>query len=433
MLQQLQLSNYDTKGIFVLEADSGYQMVINRVREMIKLDPDLHVDIIGPNLDQLRTSPRFISGDVFASSRVHYVPIRIIPNALATRYDFAFEAISDALALTSHQKNPDLRYDIVFLNDPMLLRHYKALFFLKAGYKPKYIVHSHFIDNVENPKFPPEASLWLGQCEAAIQADFNFWQCESAMKVFFNSMSLWFNEEIVESVKKKSLPWDDGYSVEEITQKPDMNNVRINIEEFERSVAGKKIIFVPNRIGGQGRSSDYTNCGKFMFEVLPKLRERRDDYVVIAGNPSQKFLNHELEQICGKDGYINLVPDAFNRDEYRYVAARSHLAVGLYDQDSYGGTAARECIELGCLPIWVDCYEYSSIAREASTDGWSYQYMCRPDFKDIVDVTDNALEACSNEEARIAAVNSFRRVIRPRCSFEYSTPVIMKKMKEIVK
>lgn len=433
LLITTQLSNYDTKGKFLIDCDSGWQMSINRTREFLKLDPNLIIDILGPNLDQLRDSPRVVNPDIFATGRVNYIQTKILPNAPATRYDFDFDGVSDALVLAAHKQNPEIRYDAVYVNDPMLLRHFRAAFFLKGGYLPKFFVHSHFIDNPECPKFPKEISLWLGQCEAAIKADFNFWQCESAMNVFFNSMAHWFHEDLVEMVQRKSLPWDDGYSIEEITQKPNMENVRFSVDEFERLTSGKKVIFVPNRVGGMGRSSDYTNVGKFLFEILPELRKRRNDYVVIAGNPNQKFLNHELEQMCGQNGYINLVSDAFNRDEYRFVASRSHIAVGLYDVDPYGGTAARECIELGCLPLWVDCYEYSSIAREASTDGWAYQFMCRPDFSDLVDVTDLALTACDNEEARLAAVNSFRRVIRPRCSFEQTTPEIYRKMCEIAK
>lgn len=433
LLVQTQLSNYDSKGKFTLEADSGWQMTINRARELIKLDEELVIDIMGPNLDQVRTSPRFINPEVFAGGKVNYIQTKIIPNAPATRYDFDFDGVSDALALPAHKMNKDIRYDAVYLNDPMLLRHFRAAFHLKGGYLPKFFVHSHFIDDPKAPKFPTEISLWLGQCEAAIKADFNFWQCESAMNVFFNNMEEWFLPEIVESVRKKSLPWDDGYSISEITMAPKMENLRFNMEEFERATAGKKIVFVPNRIGGMGRSSDYTNCGKFMFEILPELRKQRDDYVVIAGNPNQKFLNHELEQMCGQNGYISIVPDALNRDEYRYVAARSHISLGLYDQDSYGGTAARECIELGTLPVWVDCYEYSSIAREASTDGWAYQYLCRPDFSDLVEIMDRALEACDNEEGRTSAVHSFQRVIRPRCAFENTSLVAYEKMREIAK
>lgn len=446
LLVQTQLSNYDTKGKFILECDSGWQMVMGRVREMLKLNPDLVVDVMGPKLydsyredaSQVITMPKDVNPDMdwhylYAyvdptkedRGRLNYIQHEIIPNALATRYDFNFELLGKLIGLHNHKAHPELKYDAVYINDPMHLRNFKALFMLKAGYRPQFFVHSHFIDNPECPKFPTEASLWLGQCEAAIKADFNFWQCESAMEVFFESMGKQFQPHIVDAVRAKSLPWDDGYSAEEINSPVNEKNLRFDPKRLEAwRKEGKAIIFVPNRIGGRGRSSDYTNCGKFMFELLPELRKRRQDFVVLAGNPSQKFFNHELEQECGPNGYVSLVPDAFNRDEFKCVARNSSIAVGLYDQDSYGGTVARECVELGCLPLWLDNYEYSSIARGG------YPFLAKADFSDLVDVAEFMLKVIHEGDARGAArwLLHLQKVVRERCSYEATTPAAMAKM-----
>lgn len=426
LLIQTQLSNYDTKGNFILECDSGWQMVMGRVREMLKLNPELHIDVMGPLCSHLVTQPEDLNADLFNTGRVQYLPHYIVPNALATRYDFDYDTLGRVLNLAEHKKHPELRYDAVYINDPMHLRTFKALFLLQGGYRPRYYVHSHFIDNPECPKFPEEASLWLGQCEAAIKADFNFWQCESSMNVFFESMAKTFQPDVVEAVKAKSLPWDDGYSQEEITSPPNLKNVRFDSTLFDKWKAeGKSVIFVPNRIGGKGRSSDYTNCGKFMFDVLPKLREQTQDFVVICGNPSQKIFNHELEEWCGKDGYVSLVPDAFNRDEFKVVARKADIAVGLYDQDTYGGTVARELVELGCMPLWLDVNEYSSIAFEAG----GYPYVAKPDWSDLVAVmhalmVTKVVNPVAIDKWRVA----LQRVVRQRCSYEATTSLAMTKM-----
>ena len=448
LLVQTQLSNYDTKGKFILECDSGWQMVMGRVREMLKLNPDLQVDVMGPRLydslderyTQVITAPKEVNPDMDwnylqafvdptkeTRGRLNYIQHEIIPNALATRYDFDFDKLGKFIGLVNHKQHPELKYDAVYINDPMHLRNFRALFFLTAGYTPKFYVHSHFIDNPSVPKFPKEASLWLGQCEAAIRADYNFWQCESAMRVFFDEMKDFFAPTVVDYVRQKSMPWDDGYSSEEINLPVNEDNLRFDPKVFEQWKAqGKRVIFVPNRIGGRGRSSDYTNCGKFMFEILPELRKRRDDFVVLAGNPSQKFFNHELEQECGPNGYVSLVPDAFNRDEFKLVARNSAISVGLYDQDSYGGTVARECIDLGCMPLWLDNFEYSSIAREAG----GYPFVARPDFSNLVDKASFMLEVFRSGDTHGAArwLQLLQRVVRERCSYEATTPEAMKRM-----
>ena len=426
LLVQTQLSNYDASGKFILEADSGWQMTMGRVRQMLKLVPDLHVDVMGPLNTQVITEPLVLNKDLFEEhgDRLRYVPHNIIPNALATRFDFDFKGLSKALYLKQHQQDEDAKYYGVYINDPMHLRNFKALFNVEAKYQPKFFVHSHFIDNPECPKFPTDASLWLGQCEAALRSDYNFWQCESAMNVFFESFAKTYNEQSLNIVKSKSNPWDDGYSSEEMNTKVETKNLRFTPSQFKKLTDNKIVIFVPNRIGGQGRSSDYTNCGKFMFEILPQLRKLRQDYVVIAGNPNQKFTNKELVQQCGQNGYVSLVPDALTRDEFKFVVKNSHISVGLYDQDSYGGTVARECIELGCLPLWIDNYEYSSIAKDAGFD-----MLGKPDFSDIVETTDRLIDSVKSLGSyKNKIVNKLQKVVRSRCSYEETTPVALKKM-----
>jgi hypothetical protein len=426
------LSNYDTKGKFILEADSGYQMVMGRVREMLAKNPELYIDVMLPNEDQLHTQAEDVNEDLWqkhcdeGDNRLRFLHSKIIPNAIATRFDFDWINVVCQLDLGMQKINQKPRYDAVYVNDPMQLRNLKAAFQVVGGYQPKFFVHSHFIDNPSCPKFPKETSMWLGQCEAAIRSDYNFWQCESSMNVFFDEMAQFFMQDVVEYVREKSSPWDDGYSRSEITLAPNMKNVRFDVRKLEEwKKEGKTIIFVPNRIGGRGISSDYTNCGKFMFEFLPELRKKRQDYVVLAGNPSQKFKNSDLEKECGPNGYVNLVPDAFTRDEFKLVASMSDIAVGLYDQDSYGGTAARECIELGCLPLWIDMYEYSLIARKANYS----EHLARADFTDLVQALDNLISfKKARPESATEKITLLKRVVADRCSYESTTPHMMRVM-----
>lgn len=444
LLIQTQLSNYDTDGMFILEADSGWQMVMGRVRQMLKLNSELHITVMGPICDgddrQVITHPRDVNPDLWekyglhGENRLHYYGHKIIANALVTRYDLDWRSLARGLDLNLQKIGSVPKWDAVYINDPMHLRNFKALFFIEGGYQPRFYVHSHFIDNPECPKFPTQASLWLGQCEAAIKADFNFWQCGSSMDVFFESMGKQFHPDVVDSVRAKSLPWDDGYSSEEINTLPNMSNVRFDIGLLEKwKLLNKPIIFVPNRIGGQGRSSDYTNCGKFMFELLPQLHQRRQDFVVIAGNPSQKFSNSELETQCGPFGYVNLVPNALNRDEFKLIARYASIAVGLYDQDSYGGTVARECIELDCWPLWLDRYEYANIAKEAG----GYPYLAK-DWSDIVPVASRLLDQVIHMKTAYTTsfsppprwdwMSNLQRVVWNKCSYEATTLPAMKMM-----
>ena len=438
LLVQTQLSNINYKhNKFDLACDSGWQMVMGRVREMLRLNPDLQVDVMGPKLEQLVDKPTKVNPTldfhylyaycdplVEDRGRLNYIQHEVIPNALATRYDLSFDMLSKIIGIHNHKKHPHLKYDAVYINDPMHLRNLKAMFYLNGGYQPGMYVHSHFVDVPEVPKFPKECSLWLGQCEAALRADYNFWQCESAMLQFFDSMGKWFTQDVVDDVRAKSMPWDDGFSVEEIREPVDMSKVRFTEEEWKAKTQGKFVLFFPNRISPS--SGDYTNGMKFMFELLPKLRERRQDFVVVCGNPNQKFSNAELAEKCGKDGYVQLTEDTFNRDEYKFVGRNSTFALGLYNADAYGGTAARELVELGCYPIWLDNYEYSGISRELG----HWPFMVKTDFSNFVDQVDFAMKVLKDGDARGAArlINALMKINRNRCSYEATTPAAMKRM-----
>lgn len=438
LLCQLQLSNYDTNGNWILECDSGFQMVMGRIREFLKLNPELFIDVIGPKLSTVITHPQKIVPDLFDSGRVKWIEIDIIPNALVTRFDFNFSQIHEALKFQGTAKN--LEYDAVYINDPMQLRNYRVLFFTQAQKMPKFYVHSHFIDNPESPKFPRETSLWMGQIEAATFADYNFWQCESSMNIFFDSMDRFSRGEHVDMIKAKSAPWDDGYSSTEMNIPSNMNNVRFDVEILKKwKQEDKVIVFVPNRIGGRGRSSDYTNCGHFMFDILPQLKnfgvEPHKDYVVLAGNPSQKFSNQELEDECGKNGYVSLVPDTFTRDEFKLIAKYADLGIGIYNVDSFGGTVSRELIELGCRPIWIDCYEYSRMAREVMNvdpECGRQLGLDKLGKKDLSDLPEYTAKMIMNNKAsnlfRNNPISVLQNIVRKRCSYESTTPQAMKIM-----
>lgn len=420
LLAQLQLSNYDSKGTWILEADSGFQMVFGRIREMLKINPELNIDVLGPRRNTLRTQPEHIVPSVFETNRVNWIEIDIVSNALVTRYDYNFEQI----ALALHLGEPDhQRYDAIYINDPMLLRHYKALFLIKGKYRPKYFVHSHFVDVESCPKFPTEASLWLGQCEAAIKADYNFWQCGSALKEFEQEARKTFRDDVVDAIMAKSEPSDDGYSQSEITSPINEENLRFTVDDWNKKTQGKTVLFFPNRISPS--SGDYTNGIRWMFEFLPKLRQMRQDFVVVCGNPNQKFTNKELEEKCGKNGYVSLTPDSFNRDEYKFVASHSDIALGLYDADAYGGTSARECIELGCCPLWISLNEYLSIAREANCDN----ILAKPDMSDLVDVASAMIDGFVNHDPGYRTfLPELQRVVRQRCSYEQTVPKMLQLM-----
>jgi len=422
MLIQTQLSSITREGRFDLATDSGYQMVMGRCRAMLKLDPDLRIDVMCPHAKDCVLSPYDLSSDLIKKfgGKLNFLHHTILPNALATRFDFNFDDLN--LLLSTNK----MKYDIVYLNDPLHLRNFKALF-NAMGHRPKFVVHSHFIDNKSRPKFKLWAGteneeispLWHGQVEAAIGADLNFWQCESAMDIFFNEMSHDYSKTLLEEVIEKSHASDDGYSSEEINVYPDDSKIRIDQERFYDAIAqtkqhpeGKVVLFVPNRFGDN--ENYYTNVWRFMFNVLPELRKLRDDFIVICGCSSKRLSNEQLESTLGQHGYFSVVPDSLNRDEYKWIAKNSDIVGAFYSDDSFGGTASRECIDLGMMPLWLDNYEYSTISREAN---YPREFIANPDFSDLAQAASRLIDHVKLGKQG-DDWNRLQKVVRKRSSYE---------------
>lgn len=422
LLIQVQLSNYDTNGKFILECDSNWQIWAWRSREMLKLNPELEIDLLIPAQTQLMTHPQDFAAEAFESGRLRLLHKYTLPNAPATRYDF------DMLAYKRILIDGGIKYDAVFINDPALLPNFKSLFFLYGKYVPKFFVQIHFVDHPiwsGRAKFPAEVSLWDRQVEAMRKADINFWMCQPTADVVTEDMSHEYNERVINDMTDHSHIWDDGYSQYEASQPFDPKNLRFDPEEVNKKLVGKVVIFCPNRVGGMGRTSDYTHIGEFLFEKLPLLRQKRKDFVVLAGNPSQKFLNSELEKMCGENGYISIVPDAPNRDEYRWIRANSDISVHLYDTEHHGGVASRECVESGCLPLWTNCNEYMHMANAG---GYTLG-MCKPDRSDLVEKLNDMIAYLRlNPTSAKQMQNKLREAVRDRCAFERTTPAAMKLM-----
>jgi glycosyltransferase involved in cell wall biosynthesis len=196
-----------------------------------------------------------------------------------------------------------------------------------------------------------------------------------------------------------------------------MHNIRFDISLIPHSTT---VVWVPNRIGGLGRSFDYTNNGRFLFDELPKVKSK--GFVVICGNPSQKITNDEIAGCVPE--YVKLVPGALNYDEYKWCTQRADIVVALYDKDTNGGIAVLEAMHHGAMPLMLDINEYSRYF-----DDLNFPYNPRAkSLDDVAQAFDN-LMLWKDEKAmsyiRTAMPNAIKKY-----SVEESTKQFVKELNE---
>lgn len=407
ILWQLQLSNYTKEGKFVLSADSNWQIFITKLLEIIKLDENIHVDVILPEINDCLESPISALYDIGISLKnVHPIYIPIQANALATRFDFPWKVILEKIKPYMDD------YTHVYINDPLLLPHYKALFHINTKNKPKWILQTHFLDSPMARVVDDEISYWHGTIEACTKADIFLWHCTSMQDIFKQALLKEHTNDFVNTLMKKSDVWKDGYSITEIRKSIDMNNVRFNLNA---EMSAKTIIWVPNRVGGLGKSFDYTNNGKFLFEIIPELWKKRQDFIVIVGNPNQKISNNEIAENC--PAYVKLIDGPLNRDEYRYLSSCADIVVGLYTNDTNGGLASLESIEFGAAPFFPDIFEYKKYFDAVN---WPNDLRISPDLNDAHLILDNLLNKLYSDDLS-DKITKLIKFIRDYSSYESTT------------
>jgi len=411
ILWQLQLSAYDTYGKFILTADSNWQVFVIKMRQMIKVDPNIHATIVMPYRDKCIEDVDVLLEEHGLTKNVDVVRIMIRANALITRYDFPWAMICDTLG--DRLKH----FTHAYINDPMLLRHYKAMFHI-AKVNPKVITQVHFLDSPLSPVVDSDVSYWHGTVEALLKSDVCLWHCVSMLDVIHRALVQDYAPHIVKSIIDKGIVWKSGYSIEEIRKPVDTSKVRFDIEKLN----GKLVVWVPNRVGGLGRSLDYTNNGQFLFDIVPRLWKHRTDFVVLAGNPSQKISNDEIAGLC--PAYVKLVDGPVNRDEYRLLSSRADIVVGLYTNDTNGGLASLESIEFGAAPLFTDVYEYKTYFDSIA---WPTELRVNEDLSDTHKVLCRLIDDVRRGDVT-SKVSALQDHIRRFTSVEQTTPMMMKRL-----
>lgn len=399
-----QLSNL-VDGKFCLDLDSNHNLFMGRLRQLIK-DTDWTIYYVIPseniNNEYTATITRFLDEfDNFdLEDRLKFLYYPFTTNPFASRYDFSFSAWDECLG--------DLIPDVCVINDPCLVKNFRAFFYTRHNKIPGIISYNHFIDNPTDPKVPSEISYWDYQVAGASAADLNAFTCRATERLFLDEVNLYHSKR-----KVYSTIWDAGYSATEVhdrkPQKP--------LFDLDKDIT---YILFPNRIS---LYHDYTN-GLKLLEACDELFEKRQDFRLICANPTQKYSNQQLKEKCR--ALEVLVDRALTKDEYYSLLHQCDLGASLYTHDRYGGCAMREYVAAGTVPIMTDYAEYKILMDETS---WPKELRVNENLGNLVEVIDKTIDLHNSGEFNPEIGNTFfaefRDNIFKTCSHEMTTKNIV--------
>jgi hypothetical protein len=400
-LWQLQLSN-QFNGKFSLTGDSNWTMFIAKARELKKHDPDITFFLVVPLSSQIHED---VEHELRRNGLINCTIVRQMwtpTNAVVSRYHFDTKAWHEVLFASYPH--------VVYMNDPCLVGNIRSLL-TQYKFGSLLISQCHFLDTPQIPLVPVDCTYWNRTVEATEKADLNIWHCKTQELEWADLHP--FNHH-------KSVVWKSGHSTTLLDEPINMDNLR-----FDPSIIphGARVVWVPNRIGGLGKSFDYTNNGRFLFDELPKCKDQ--DFIVLCGNPSQKISNDEIAELV--PNYVKLVDGALNYDEYKWCTQRADIVVSLYDKDSNGGIAVLEAIYHGAVPFMPDINEYSRYFNDAN---WPYGPRIMGDLSDIAESLD-MLNRWMGEEVMPNLRSQMQKAIE-QYSIENSTKEFYRTIREKV-
>jgi len=244
--------------------------------------------------------------------------------------------------------------DVVINNDPSLGYNWAFLRHLN-NYKYKIATCNYWMDcpEIGEEKIPINISYDWRQIEGSYMSDLVPFTCKSTRDAFFENLQRKFETpKFYKEIYKKSSIWDFGYDCNEF----DVKDKEVPKTSLELCKLGKKVIFFPNRLS----PINYTHHMEFI-EAVNKLSEKRDDFVVVFANPSNKVSWAELKE---KVKSLFIIKDSpLSRDEYCHLIGSGmiHSAVSLYLIERYGGCCFREYLEGGAIPVVPKVFEYAEI------------------------------------------------------------------------
>lgn len=407
ILWQLQLSNYfanegeDSK--FSLTGDSNWTVFISKAKAMLELDPTIKFDIVMPENWKCHEDYLVLLIEHGIAHAVNVIQLDIMCSALSTRYDFDYVQLESDLAVNAE------KYTHVYINDPCLTANYMSVF-NSFGLRPKYITQCHFLNTPSNPLVPTDVSYWWRTVEAYFKSDLMIWHSEAQENEFFAALS---HCGVLHADITKSFVWKSGHSIAGCNRIICMDNLRFDPDVLEN---GKPIVWLPNRIGGLGKSFDYTNNGAFMFDTdFADL-----DFIIVAGNPSQKISNDELAE--QEPRYMKLVDGALNLDEYTYLSRRADIVVALYTKDSNGGIAVLEAIHNNVIPMMTNVNEYKKYFDSVN---WPFWARVGSGLNNTADVLHELL---TNRDVFQHYTDAVKRYVDEHMSLEATTKLFMERL-----
>jgi len=365
---QLSMLNSLEDGEFLFTPDSNTNVATFTIKNILKNHNDIIFLILVPTPKKIagmnasdkisKVLKKFTEDLSEFKNRIVLLPYDYFGNPFVDRMTFDSREISKVIK--------DYSIDLVFTNDPCKVLSYKTLLYYKQKKIFPVICRNHWVSGKLDRKVPEEIDFFIRQFEGAIYSESISFNSNYAIELFLSNAKEFFNNEVIEKVRKKCIAVET-----------------VDIGKIDKYKTDKK--FDKFTISWMHRLSYYTNYEN-VFNAYSELYKKRKDFQMIVSDPGNKFSQDSLKKRWPFIKKIN--KKTWTHEKYLETCWMSDMTIGYHSYPAtWGGLSITEQMAAETIPLMYNKYCYPEMFYPIF-----YDYVLFEDYYQMLEKTEKIID-----------------------------------------
>ena len=337
ILYDLQLSVLTSlnDGDFIFETDSNVNVARFTIKGLLKIDKNIKFFVLVPPIEKIKAYKeekiKHISEfmkELKDEDRVTFVEYPYYGNPFVDRMSFNPSALKTALEEKCYDYGSKI--DVVYTNDPNKVMSYKTFFYQQQNEFLPIISRNHWVTGRMHRKVPAEIDFIIRQIEGTLSSECSTFNSKAAMEMLIENSKEHFNDEVRDSLKKKSR-YVETVDIEKI-------------DSFKQDKESNTFTIL------WGHRLSYYTGWEETFETLNNLHKKGLQFQLIAPDPGNKFKQSDLKE---KYPFLKVIDkETWTHEDYMKACWEADLAIGNHNiPTTWGGLALTEPMAALTVPI----------------------------------------------------------------------------------
>lgn len=341
ILFDLQLSVLDSldDGKFLFTPDSNVNVATFTLKGLCELLPDATFYVLAPSPEKTVHGLEFT--DKLDASRVKVLAYDYFGNPFMDRMNFDARSINKALNLAN------VKFDLVYTNDPCKVLPYKTLFYYRQKSFIPVISRNHWVSGITDRKVPEQIDFVMRQVEGARYGDWMTFNSKYAIELFKENAKEFYNFATIEGIEGKL----------EAFETVDVD--KVDMYRTEQKPSKFTILW--------GHRLSYYTGWEETFNWLLEYWEKNKEWQMICPDPGNKFTQEELHK---RWPFIKPIDkSSWTHEKYLTLCWMSDVVLGNHNYPAtWGGLSMTEPMAARTVPVMPNRHSYKEMFYRSTPD-----------------------------------------------------------------